>query len=211
VSFKRLLPLCLVAIVGCKSVTQPTPTVIPGPAPVSVLTYHNDNARTGANTNETILTVAGVSGTNFGLLYSYPVDGYVFAQPLYLDGRTSDTSGKRPALYYGASRDYLKCFSITNGAISRVVSKSGLVFDNPGGTTSVSADGTTNAIVWIIQSGSWPAGHAVLWAYDALDLSRDLYNSGDILPPPVKFSVPTVCNGKVFVGTQTAVCVFGIR
>jgi hypothetical protein len=51
-----------------------------------VLTYHNDNARTGADLSETVLNPATLSPTTFGKLFSYPVDGAVFAQPLYASG-----------------------------------------------------------------------------------------------------------------------------
>src|SRR5215813_999401 len=53
---------------------------------VNVLTYHNDDALTGLNPNEDTLTPDGVNANNFGQLFSFPVDGYVYAQPLYMSG-----------------------------------------------------------------------------------------------------------------------------
>src|ERR1700692_2990505 len=53
-------------------------------AQTGVVTQHYGISRSGANTNETILTPANVNQTQFGKLFSYPVDGFVYAQPLYL-------------------------------------------------------------------------------------------------------------------------------
>src|SRR5262249_31216885 len=54
------------------------------PANVPVLSGHYDPFLSGANTQETTLTTANVNATNFGRLFNYPVDGYTYAQPLYV-------------------------------------------------------------------------------------------------------------------------------
>jgi IPT/TIG domain-containing protein len=91
-------------------------------------------------------------------------------------------------------------------------SQSSEKFGYPGATPSVSATGTTNAIVWALDtsasciSGAKACGPSVLRAYDATDLSHELWNSstasGDAAGNAVKFTVPTVANGKVYVGTR---------
>src|SRR5579864_1665717 len=86
----RCVPLAVVlALAGCGgragiSTTPPQTDPGNGTGAASVLTYHNDNARDGAFTAETILTPANVNSSQFGKLFSYPVDGQIYSQPLYL-------------------------------------------------------------------------------------------------------------------------------
>src|SRR5262249_39809105 len=86
------------------------------------------------------------------------------------------------------------------------------VFRYPGATPTISADGLTDAILWAVENST----PAVLHAYDAYDLSRELYNSNqapsarDQFGAGNKYIVPTVADGKVFVGTQNGVAVFGL-
>jgi hypothetical protein len=128
--------------------------------------------------------------------------GGVFSMPAYFNGR----------LYYGASGAALKAFTITNARISSsAASSSPRTFQYPGTTPGVSASGTANGIVWAIENSN----PAVLHAYDAVDLSHELYNSSqapagrDAFGAGNKFVTPTIVNGRVFVGTATGVAVFG--
>ena len=73
-------------------------------------------------------------------------------------------------------------------------------------------------IVWTISTRTWqafPEKLAVLDAYDAADVSRELYNSGDESSRDragisVRFTIPTVVNGRVYVGTRSEVDVYGL-
>ena len=82
---------------------------VPVLAQVNILTNRYDSQRTGANLSETILTAGNVSAAGFGKLYSYPVDGAVYAQPLYVAGVTIDGVA-RNVLYVATMNDKLYAF-----------------------------------------------------------------------------------------------------
>ena len=68
-------------------------------AQVNVLTQHNDNARTGQNLQETILTPSNVNPTQFGKLFSQPVNGEIYGQPLYVSNVAISGKGTHDVMY----------------------------------------------------------------------------------------------------------------
>ena len=101
-----IVPLALQLLSGCggsmntsSSGGNPNPLPTPTPSSIDVVTYHYDNMRTGANTNETTLTPANVSSTAFGQLGVFKVDGKVDAQPLYLANVAIPGNGMKNVLY----------------------------------------------------------------------------------------------------------------
>ena len=134
---------------------------------------------------------------------SSALSGSVFSMPAFFNGK----------LYYGAVGDNLKAFPFSNGLFATTASsKSTNTFPYPGTTPAISANNTSNAIVWAAEN----SGTAVLHAYDANNLATELYNSNqaagsrDHFGTGNKFITPTIANGKVYVGTTAGVGVFGI-
>jgi Immunoglobulin domain/PQQ-like domain len=125
----------------------------------------------------------------------------VFAMPAYFNN----------TVYYGAVDDNLKAFSLVNAKlVSPAGSESAISFGYPGTTPSVSANGSSNGIIWAVENNSV----GVLHAYDATNLSNELYNSNQAGTrdnfQDNKFITPMIANGKVYVGTPTSVAVFGL-
>jgi len=112
------------------------------------------------------------------------------------------------AVYYGSVSQPLMAFSITNAELATTPSsESSNSFGYPGATPSISSNGTTNGIVWAIQNGS---STGMLYAYDATNLSNELFSGTFATDSADKFVTPLIANGKVYVGTPGAVIVFGL-
>jgi hypothetical protein len=129
--------------------------------------------------------------------------GGIWSTPAYFNG----------SVYYGPARAALKAFTVVNARLSSSpVSQTSGTFAYPGTAPAVSANGTSNGIVWAHQNTS----PAVLHAYDASNLAHELYNSSqaaggrDQFGAGNKFITPMIADGKVFVATQVGVAVFGL-
>jgi len=128
--------------------------------------------------------------------------GGVFSKPAYYKG----------TVYYGGMEDKIRAFPIVDAKLQTPPSSmTPNIFHYPGTTPVVSANGTRDAILWAVENGD----PAVLHAYDATNLARELYNSNqagsrDHFGPGNKFITPMVANGKVYVGTPNGVAVFGL-
>jgi hypothetical protein len=130
--------------------------------------------------------------------------GAVFSAPAF-DGHK---------IYYGAVGDKIKAFSFNASGLlnSTPASATGTRFGFPGATPSISGGSASNLILWATENTS----PAVLHAYNANNLSVELYNSNqagsgrDNFGNGNKFITPTIANGKVYVGTTNGVGVFGL-
>ncbi len=89
----------------CPGVETAEPRLLLSGTAADVLTYHNDNARTGQDLDETILTPSNVNSSDFGALFTDPVDGYVYAQPLYMANVTIPGLGVHNVVYVATEND----------------------------------------------------------------------------------------------------------
>jgi hypothetical protein len=128
--------------------------------------------------------------------------GPEFGMPAYFDNK----------VYFGAAGDSMLAFDFSSARLlSSPSSQTSQSFGYPGTTPSVSANGTSNGIVWAVENSD----PAVLHAYDANDLTDELYNSSqagsrDLFGSGNKFITPTIAHGRVYVGTTNGVATFGL-
>ena len=141
-------------------------------------------------------------------------DGPILSTPLFWNN----------SIYVAAGNGKLKAFPMAGGVVNptALASQSPEILGPQGATPVVSSKGANNAIIWLIDtSGALttppsPNTPAILRAFDASDLLKEIYNSAlapnnrDTAGLAVKFTVPTVANGKVYVGTQTELDVYGL-
>jgi hypothetical protein len=143
------------------------------------------------------------SSNNIWQQLSSALPGGIWSTPAYFNGY----------VYYGDVSSTLKAFAVANAKLSSSPqSQTASQFAYPGTAPSVSANGTSNAILWAHEN----VNPAVLHAYDATNLAHELYNSNqaannrDQFGAGNKYITPTVADGKVFVGTTAGVAVFGL-
>ncbi|HKW36931.1 MAG TPA: fibronectin type III domain-containing protein [Burkholderiales bacterium] len=172
---------------------------------IGVLYLIDRNAMSGFNGTDQVVQEVSVKSCSSGCL-----DQGIFSTPAYWQGN----------IYVVAIGDKLKKYTISNAVIATPPLQAGDTFGHPGASPAVSSSGATNGIVWAVNSHANGTGNggtsapAVLFAYDAATLTK-LFSSpatagAGAAGRAVKFVVPTVANGRVYLGTQTELSVFGL-
>ena len=172
-----------------------------------------------------LLVQAGKEGTidlinrdNMGHFHSANDDQIVQTLPFIIGGVWGAPAFWNNNAYFGGRNDYLKAFTYnpqTQLLSTGPASQSQETFTFPGPTPAVSSNGTSNGIVWIIETDNYGGGLAVLRAYNANNLATELYNSQqnpsrDSAGDAVKFVVPTIADGHVFVAAENQVSMYGL-
>jgi hypothetical protein len=119
-------------------------------------------------------------------------------------------------VYYWGQIDTLKAFNLVNGQLTGPTATSSEKYGYPGANPAISANGNAQGIVWSLETDAYmTSGPSVLMAHNASNVSTTLYSSNtnplrDNPGNAVKFTVPTVVNGKVYVGAQYQLSVYGL-
>jgi len=127
--------------------------LLPRALAVNVLIQHNDLARTGANTSETILTPANVNSTNFGQLFTDSVDGQVYAQPLYVENLNL-SGGTHNVVFVCTESNSVYAFDADRGGATYWHVKLGTPYTPPSCGDLVPVVGITGTPVIDLSSGT---------------------------------------------------------
>ncbi len=129
----------------------------------------------------------------------------VYSAPVYFNG----------SIYFAEVSGTLKQYALAAARMPATpTSQSTATFAYPGASPAISANGSSNAIVWAVESN--PGSAAILHAYNPANLATEYYNSTqaaggrDAFGNGNKYITPVIANGKVFVGTPNSVAVFGL-
>ncbi len=190
---------------------------LPPPAPVPHLLLGGGKAGSGNMGEIYVLNRDhlghSLPGNNGQILQEFPVGNTILATPAFWQN----------TLYVAAAASPLKAFTLNpaTGKFNPVPSAiSNVIFYYPGSTPVVSAGGTSNGIAWALYNSGYgasccPKSPTILYAFDATDLTHELWDSSmapaDAAGFAVKFTVPTVANGKVYVGSSSEIDVFGLK
>src|SRR5579864_1992797 len=147
------------------------------------------------------------SGDDSNAVQVVPAGAQSFGAPAYWNGH----------VFYFLMNDYLRDYALQNGRLStQPVAKSTTNINDPG-TPAISADGNKNGIVWILSTKVWdgPDQPAILFAYAAANVAHELYNSTqnpsrDRAGKALRFTIPTVANGRVYVPAKREIDVYGL-
>jgi hypothetical protein len=148
------------------------------------------------------------SGSDSNAVQVLSIADGIYSAPAYWNGH----------VYVFAAHSVLKDYALERGQLStQPVARGTTQFIDPGATPTISANGSRNGIVWVLRSKGWrsPDTPAILYAYDAANVAHELYNSDqnstrDRPGLCLRFNIPTVVNGKVYVGAKSEIDVYGL-
>jgi hypothetical protein len=218
----------MLALAGCGGVNANTPSPSPSPSPtpntgpsptptptpvafssVNVPTWHMDNGRSGLNSNETQLTPANVNTSSFGKLFSYQVDGYAYAQPLYISNLRIN-GGSHNVVFVATEMASVYAFDADNFGDGSPLWKTSLLqpgdVPQPGGNpkpaqglTSTPVIDTSSNVMYLVSAQKSSSG-AFSFRLHALDITTGLERAGS--PVTIHASVPGT-NSEAVNGTIT--------
>jgi hypothetical protein len=129
--------------------------------------------------------------------------GQVYSDPIYWNGMV---------YYIGTNGHSLQGYSLTDGVLSTGPVVQSIAMSDRG-LPSLSANGTSNGIIWLLRGPTYAA--PLLTAFNTANLaitysSNQALNNRDTVGPVAHFATPTIANGKVYVGTTTQLVIYGL-